>query len=35
MIACTDFLRRRLDAADLLTDLAGRLRGLFGQGLDF
>jgi hypothetical protein len=27
-------LRRRLDSGDLLTDLAGRLRGLLGQRLD-
>jgi hypothetical protein len=28
-------LRRRLNAGDLLPDLAGRLRGLFGEGLHF
>ena len=34
-IAPTEFLGRGLDAGDLLADLAGRLRGLFGQRLHF
>ena len=33
LIALDRLLRRRLDAADLLADLAGRLRGLLGQRL--
>ncbi len=35
LIAAHRVLRRRLDAGDLLTDLAGRLRGLLGQRLHF
>ena len=33
LMAPTDLLRRRLDAGDLLADLAGRFRGLLGQRL--
>ena len=34
LMACTEFVSRRLDAADLLADLAGRLGCLFGECLD-